>query len=510
MILLSSLFWLSLALFKWSCCSGNEEQLDLYKAQELDVSWDFNDNQDLQGWGNSTAEEMNMEVKSVDGELRCSIIGFNPKLESPRLFLNVSRRHYVVMRAKYLGAAQDARLLLRSGGSPSPAQQLDLSHSYWSERQRMVPISASTASTSTVQLTPGSVSSGLPHDKALLADGRAETYYLSTSSKAVNVVLDLGSQRWVTALRMSPIGDSRSPKRCVLQQSVTNGVGPFETVKTFTIRGSNSSSSLDAEEQRVAGFNGYARYWRLIVLDNYGGSGVGIREVSLDGYDDTVTPVPFSLRNTGQYETYYLPISTYLSGMLLRMRLELVYTDHSEVNPHKSGKVFREGLYIDHIRVVRAPEVWKVRGCLDKYYPGPSFQEPTYNVTTHINRVNGNLPVHYFSKNNLTLQYASTYDCPLQGGPLLLVEGINFGMHPRVTVGGRDCPVLRNEVWSVEGRVQQLTCRLPPGESGPQRVRVLNGVHPGKTLLIMVLIHSISFIISNVLFLQVCSTTPPV
>lgn len=99
---------------------------DAHAAHELDVSWDFNDNGDTLGWGNSTTEEMNMEVKAENGELRCSIIGLSPKLESPRLFLNVSHRHYVIMRAKYLGAAQDARMLLRSGGSPSPNKQLDL------------------------------------------------------------------------------------------------------------------------------------------------------------------------------------------------------------------------------------------------------------------------------------------------------------------------------------------------------------------------------------------------
>jgi hypothetical protein len=479
--IMSASLALSVLVCLWGSALSQISETDINVAQELDVSWDFNNDRDTQGWGNSTTEEMNMEVKSENGELRCSVIGFNPRLESPRLFLNISRRHYVVIRAKYVGAAQDARLLLRSAGAPSPNQQLDLGTSYWSERQRMVPISSSTASSTST-------------DKTKLSDDNPQTYFLSTASSAVNVVVDLGSHRWITALRIVPLGDKRSPKRCVLQKSITSGVGPFETVKSFTMTAdfshrtsvtSNNGSTLDLTEQRFAGFDGYARYWRLIVLDNYGGSGVGVRELRLDGYDDTVTPVPFKLNNTGSYETYYLPINTFLSGMLLRMRLELVYTDAAELNPHKSGKVFREGLYIDHIRVVRAPEVWKVRGCLDRYFPSAAFQEATYNVTAHINRVNGNLPVHHFTKNNLTLQYASTYDCPLQGGVDILLEGINFGLHPRVTIGGNDCQVLRNQAWSVEGRVQQLTCRLPPGTSGPQRVRVSNGVHPGQGIVLL-------------------------
>jgi len=442
---------------------------DITKAQEVDVSWDFNDNNDLLGWGNSTSEEMNMEVKCLNGELRCSIIGFSPKLESPRLFLNVSRRHFVIIRAKYLGAAQDARLLLRSGGAPSPRQNMDFGTSYWAERSPMVPLTSS---------APSSAS----FDKALLADSDPSTFYLSAASTAINIVFDLQSFRWITAVRIAPVGDARSPKRCLLQQSMSTGVGPFETVRAFTMQGNSSDlgPTLEAQDQRFAGFNGYARYWRLIVLDNYGGEGIGIREVYLDGYDETVTPVPFTMNNTGQYHNYYLPINTYLSGTLLRMRLELVYRDASELNPHKSGKIFREALHIDHIRVARAPEVWKVVGCLDQYYQNGNYEAPQYNVTGYVNRVNNNLPVHYFAKNNMTQQYATTYDCPLEGGVVIMLEGLNFGMHPRVTIDNTECRLLSNRVWSIEGRVQQLTCMLPPGTSGLKRVRVESSVHPGK------------------------------
>jgi hypothetical protein len=323
----------------------------------------------------------------------------------------------------------------------------------------------------------------------MLVDGQPATYFLSQASAGVSVVLDMGDARWVTALRITPIGDSRTPQRCVLQHSITGGVGPFETVRSFTLthlgpRGASTrqGNASDYEEQRISGFSGYARYWRLVVIDNYGGVGVGIREIQLEGYDETVTPVPFLLNNTGgSYTSYYLPINSYLTGTLLRMRLELLYLNNNEdAAPHKSGKLFRESLYIDHIRVVRAPEVWKVRGCLEKYYASASYQDPQYNVTAQINVINGNLPVHYFDKNNLTLQYATTYDCPTSGGTVVLIEGINFGMHPLVYIGGNECPVISNKVWSVEGRVQQLSCVLPPGRSGLQRVKVVNGVHPGK------------------------------
>mmetsp|Transcript_14047 Transcript_14047/g.30832 ORF Transcript_14047/g.30832 Transcript_14047/m.30832 type:complete len:963 (-) Transcript_14047:82-2970(-) len=429
---------------------------------EFDVSWDFGDEDGRSGWGNSTVEDMNMEVKAQGGELRCSIIGQSPFIESPRLFLNVTRRHVVVIRAKYLGSATEGRLMLRSGGAQSADEQLLSGKAYWADKHRVVPISG---------LDGGAAAT----DLALLADGLQESYYLSAASEGVSVVLDLGAHRWVSALRLQPIGDSRSPQRCVLQQSVSQGVGPFKTVRSFRVL--NGTEEF-AGVQRFAGFSGHARYWRLLLLDNHGGSGIGVREVYLDGYDEKVTVVPFALRSDNVYHTYYLPISSYLTGMLLRMRIELLYVA-SEAS--KRGKLFREDLSVDHIRIARAPEVWKVRGCLDKYFSSPNYEDPVYNLTSQVNRINNNLPIRYFRKENMSLQYATTYDCPPAGGAVILIEGINLGLHPTVHVGERSCVVTDVRVRTPEGRVQQISCTLPPGTGaqGPQRVRVSNGLHPG-------------------------------
>ena len=68
-------------------------------------------------------------------------------------------------------------------------------------------------------------------------------------------------------------------------------------------------------EQHFTNFEGYARYWRLIIVDNHGGPNIGIREIYLDGYDERVNVVPFDLDNSNTYQMYYIPISTYLSGI---------------------------------------------------------------------------------------------------------------------------------------------------------------------------------------------------
>ena len=100
---------------------------------EIDVSWDFTAG-DLGGWGNSTTEEMQMEITSINDELRCSVVGATPNIDSPLLFIDVTRRHYIVMRMMYFGNNRKAKFLLRSGTSVSGRAHLDHKTSYWSSR----------------------------------------------------------------------------------------------------------------------------------------------------------------------------------------------------------------------------------------------------------------------------------------------------------------------------------------------------------------------------------------
>lgn len=78
--------------------------LDRRGIKEIDISWDFEENEKVSsGWGNATSEQMDMEVTIGGGELRCSIKGPNPRIESPNLLLQVGSLHYVIIRAKYQG-----------------------------------------------------------------------------------------------------------------------------------------------------------------------------------------------------------------------------------------------------------------------------------------------------------------------------------------------------------------------------------------------------------------------
>jgi len=166
------------------------------------------------------------------------------------------------------------------------------------------------------------------------------------------------------------------------------------------------------------------------------------------------------------------------------MRLELQYGNRlSASNPVKGSVSFQDSLNIDYIRIVRAPEVWRVRGCLDKYYDNTNYQMPTYNVTTVVEYINNHIPIHSFVKNAMGLQYATTYDCPTTGGVPLVIDGINFGPHVNVLVGGQSCPVLSVEYSAERGREQTVVCTLPARSADMTdnlvKVRVQNAIVPG-------------------------------
>ena len=202
------------------------------------------------------------------------------------------------MRASYYGSSKTAKWLLRSGSKVSGRAHRDFGTSYWSSDFNPEVYSASTSLNESA------------YGKERIVDGDMYSYYLSASSSGVNVVLDLGTSRWIKELRMLPLGDSNSPKRCLLQRSMTSGIGPFETVTSFTVAkivDNSTGSNYTTSKTHVIGFNGHARYWRLIVIDNYGGAGVGIRELSLHGYNEEIAVIPFELSNTGDYTNYYHP-----------------------------------------------------------------------------------------------------------------------------------------------------------------------------------------------------------
>ena len=540
---------------------------------EVDVYWEFNVPGSLEGWGNATAEQMQMELTVINGEMRGSIVGDNPKVDSPLLFIGVTDRHYTIIRMMYYGESYNARLLMRSGSSPTGRGHNENNNpAYWNGKQAVQAVDSSPSANETT------------HSRSKSVDGDKYSYYLSSSPAGVFVVFDVGDAQRIREVRILPSGDSNSPKRCLLQMSTTNGQGPFTTVTSFNfpnpltgvyaepasppppepyyqpqkqslfwsfygnrtnpmstttqagqptgqptrqptgqptrqptrhptgqpsrqptqqptgqpsthptlniLRGasdfnfsrsdSSKATSRKIEELKVSAFDGLARYWRLLVIDNYGGPGVGIREVSFWGYSEEVSVSPFSIDNTAKYKNYYIPLFPYVSGNLLRLRVELM--PNASVQTATSvgrGSRYREAMSIDYIRVAKAPAVWRVRGCLDKYYETASRQDqPQYKVKTMVKMINNHLPLRYFVKEEMQLPYADTYDCSPSGGNHIKVEGLYFGPKAIVFIGGKECV---RQGYSTDGAFETILCSTPPsgGRYGTQTLRVQNGVLPG-------------------------------
>jgi hypothetical protein len=466
----------------------------------VDVAWEFQDSVGLDGWGNATASEMQMEVRVENDEMRASIVGWEPAIESPPLVLDVTRRHYVVFRMMYYGGADTAQLMLKSGASRMDRDRLDWSRSYWSFRLRHPKVYAQ---------SPNSI---LAHSNMSYAvDGDPKTVWMASIDETSNVYIDLDMEerRWVSAVRLKvPLGTS-TPHHCLLQRSRVHSTGPFETVGEFFVANSTKDQYFGEDEgQFFGGINAYGRYWRFRILSTHGASNTAIREIELHGADEDISVAPFehsnTLDNKGNYKMYYIPIHQFVSGTLLRMRLRM-FTAAKQAESDQRVRAraqFREAMAIDYIRVVRAPEIWRVRGCLDAYSETINFDSVNYNVTKKLNVINNNLPLRYFEKREMDLQYARTYDCPTEGGVDIRVDGLNFGEHARVFIGsnadshtipktqygsgreddhgrGPECIVKSFKRDPNNGRIESLICTLPPGTPGPKLVRVENGNMPG-------------------------------
>lgn len=437
---------------------------------EVDVSWDFNAGV-LDGWANATAEEMGIETRVDDGEFRATIIQWNPHFNSPPMHIQTTNRHYAVLRMMYFGGATSGVMLMKYGPTIPHSQDLDDAKSTWREPQQLEVIAESSGS-----------STG-----AYAVDDSAHTVWKTRFQHGgAWIIIDAKDYRWITAIRVLTTGDENSPKRCLLQQSVTSSAGPFVTVKDFTL-------AQTIESQSIVGFSKQSRYWKLIVLDNYGGDSSSIRDIVLEGYDNGIGVLPFELDNTGKYKNYYLTIHEYLVGPLVQLRFEFFHSQKPDYLSQKSRPNFREAIAIDYVRIVRAPEILKVRGCLDKYFDNPNQNFPQYNVEEKQLVINGQLPIHYFSKKSLdSYKFASTYDCPHEGGIELRVDGVNLGTSPRVFIDDNECHVTMVGSDFEEGsREGYVLCTLPPStyyQSGldisvediqPSVVRVESSTLPG-------------------------------
>jgi hypothetical protein len=259
---------------------------------------------------------------------------------------------------------------------------------------------------------------------------------------------------------------------------MTSSTGPYTTITSFTA----SNAISDTKSTNIYGLNEYGRYWQLVILDNYGGVNIGIRDIKFEGYLETVTILPFTTTNSNHYEIYYLPLSTVMLGPLVLMQLQL---NQPLITP---GAFARVDFAIDYVRIGLAPEIWRVNGCLDQYYADLNRFFPNYLIQNSVTSVNGNLNVYSYSQyipldnegDPSGYKYSSTIDCPLTGNIEITVHGIDFGNNPDIFVNGSKCEYLSQIFTTPGGRESTVRCKLLESISGGfSLLRIQDSIHPG-------------------------------
>ena len=204
---------------------------------EVDVAWDFDDDNSKMGWANATTEEMGLEFRVEDGELRASVSGWAPHFDSPNMILTTTRRHYAIFRMMYFGGATTGHLLLKYGPSINHNQHSDSLKASWRAPQPLSVVDYSSGGDSV----------------AMLVDPSQYTAWVFNKTRQVSwVVLDMQDFRWVAALRILTSDGEDAPRRVLLQKSVTSSAGPFVTVVDVSLERSRAF-------QEVVGFSMHTR-----------------------------------------------------------------------------------------------------------------------------------------------------------------------------------------------------------------------------------------------------------
>lgn len=182
----------------------------------IDNSWDFSSS-DLvvglpaasEGWGNANAMyQLNVVLTVRNGLFSGLIVGLKPNFASPLMQIFATPRHYLVMRMNYVGPNTDAQILIRTGALSSAAETyISAPQSQWEADQTPVGVSSSDAT-------------DFLHTVPFSCDGDLHTYYLSNNiSSGVELVYDLGAFRWITQVRIIPVGGKSSPKTVLVGRS---------------------------------------------------------------------------------------------------------------------------------------------------------------------------------------------------------------------------------------------------------------------------------------------------
>jgi hypothetical protein len=418
---------------------GGTHQFETIHSEE--VSWEFED--DTNGWGNSTSEELHVELHARGGEIRGRVRGPYPHLDSPTFVIladdlpdRVLARHYAVFRMTYRGACKSGRLYSRLGGDRFPYDgQMDVvEHRAWS-----TPVSYLSENPGE-NLHPDQTSFFVDYE--VFNDGAWHNYYVPLWQKYKGIISQF---RLHPVLPDSKHGAEKPGYRC-------------------------HSSDTDRADQNA------------VLISN-----TAIPTLSeCHQLCQKVSQCVAALHNNGQCILYSRCQDIPPADPSNPPSGTLVVFSYREVP--NVGETFA----IDFVKVVKAPTIMTVEGCINKRYhnsttnPAVVYGAHNTTVATHVVHSHAGKPslsyIQTVDVQHSPLWYGKTYNCLQSGGELITITGRNFGVFdpawsqetPTVTIGGRPCTHAKMTIPE-----RQITCISPPGQGHDVEVIVTNGKLPG-------------------------------
>ncbi|KAG5190278.1 hypothetical protein JKP88DRAFT_299373 [Tribonema minus] len=494
---------------------------------DVSAQWHFDDG--LDGWAAATSNEMQAEVQPGGGQLRGLITGPAPYVDSPTFAVNAtdSSWRWSQSQQQLRGSKRwRVRSAQRQAPPPPPPRAADSTRS--SGKDAAVPRAPSSATNCRDQVVLRMLTTGraararlellagfsaargsaresdwerrpaarvydasAPADVGHVLDGNLKTGWDSgvVAPDGAWLSIDLGAAYPVDAIDIWAGGTIQDPARMRLLWALEGDEGDdgdWRSAAEFFPAMTDAAQHFDVPTQT-------ARYWRLEVLATHGAQSALLREVKLSGpppQDSMAHAIDFAIIGDGAFHTYYIPVSETFSGLVTQLRVRPGIEGAAVPGgaPASPAPQLSDTFIIDWVRVARSPHVYRVRGCVDRYFPGTAaaanFTSPSAPLSTDDWLINDSLAVGatHFGIDNAALPYATTYNCPRGGGYELSITGTNFGAAGAVvTVGGRACAGVRHAAPQT-----QLTCTLPPAadaalllSNGTVAVRVTSGLLPG-------------------------------
>ena len=219
---------------------------------------------------------------------------------------------------------------------------------------------------------------------------------------------------------------------------------------------------------------------------------------------DYFSDIFFPINGNGNWHTAYAYFDSKKNGILIskfsgnltQMRIwPATYSlpifedsDKQKKDIHFSSMESKLGqsFHIDWIRLVRGPLIERITGCAgEKYYKSFPFYNPISIVQNKTLKINNFLQYHQnaWVNDQSRYKFSTVYNCLVQGGETITIEGKNFGLGntpAHIFIDSKPCIDVKHDDLNPQ---QILTCKTPSISKSsmnlPSNVLIKNGMLPG-------------------------------